>query len=613
MSSSIAIINASVGNSLTVAGTTTLSGALTSASSLACQGITTTSLLVNGDTILSGDLICKLQKQTTGINNLILGSGIKGSEITTGSNNVGIGYQVMDQTETGSYNISIGFQAGGGVCSDNNICIGRNSGIEPKNSFSQSVCIGINSKITASNQISLGTIQETLQILGSLSTGSSTITNTQLSYLDATSSIQSQLNTASSQSTSLQTKLTGINYSLSTTIVTGNFAITSGSIYLNDNIIYLRPGDTKHSLGYDSTIDGPSLQGNGGGKFGTQTNSSMLSWNNQIVKVSCPIEMTVSTGACMRMNGAPLYFGYLGDGETYLQVSDAGTSIQSKSSGRIGTTLKNDIITWNSTSGINASINANTNITGYLNVGGIVNLNDKPLYLRGSGNTDHSLTFNVDVQGPALQGYSGGKLGTVGKSDIVTWNSTSGVNTVSVNGNLQIAATNELRMNLAPIYLKTTGDNNHVLRYVGGAFDGPSLQGAAGGTLRTVTTSAVLTWSDTSVNMNVPLISNTNIQQPTSGYFVNFYRKTNCTTSETYNFQSAHGKYDVYYNANHDRNTSSFHHVDICNNVNSGSFSIALYKGSGISLSIDTNTNIMTINCTVAGGTLQINRTMAYN
>ena len=632
---SIAIINASVGASLSVAGTTTLSGALTSASSISCQSIISTALQVNGvnnstfsgirvngDTTLNGNLICILQKQTTGKNNIILGEG-GGSVLTTGSYNNCLGYRTMEQTITGSYNTCLGFESGGGLLGSENICIGRNTGITPSNIFNQSTCIGINSQITASNQIALGNEKDTVKILGGIElfgeflAGSSAITNTQLGFVaGTTSNIQTQLNTGSTKSSSissnvtiLQTKTTGINFSLSTTTITGDFVLT-GNVSLNDNIIYLRSNDTKHSLGYDAITDGPSLQGNSGGKLGTQTNSSMLSWNTQIMKLTAPLEMT--TGACIRMNGTPLYFGYLGDGETYLQASDVGASIQSKSGGRIGTTLKSDIISWNSTSGINVALNGNTNITGILNIGGNVNLNDKSIYLRGSGNTDHSLSFNLDVQGPSLQGYSGGKLGTLSKSDIVTWNSTLGVNTIGLNGNVNIPSTNEIRLNGAPIYFKSVGDNNHVLRYNGGSFDGPILQGATGGTLATVTNSSVFTWSNTSVNMNLPIICNSSIQQSQSGYCVNFYRKTSCGTSETYDFQSAHGKYDVYFNANHDRNTTAFFHVDVLNNVNNGSFVVQVYKGVSVTIAIDVNTNILTVNCAVIGGTLQINRIMSY-
>lgn len=370
---SIAIINASVAGSLSVAGTTTLSGALTSASTLSCQGITSTALQVNGvnstflgirvngDTTLNGNLICILQKQTTGKNNIILGEG-GGSVLTTGSYNTAIGYRTIEQLVTGCYNTCLGFESGGGLLGSENICIGRNTGITPSNIFNQSTCIGINSQITASNQIALGNEKDTVKILGGIElfggflAGSSAITNTQLGFVaGTTSNIQTQLNTGSTKSSSissnvtiLQTKTTGINFSLSTTAttITGNFVLT-GSTYLNDNFLYLRPGDIRHSLGYDAITDGPSLQGNSGGKLGTQTNSSMLSWNTQIMKLTAPLEMT--TGACIRMNGTPLYFGYLGDGETYLQASDVGASIQSKSGGRIGTTLKSDIISWNST------------------------------------------------------------------------------------------------------------------------------------------------------------------------------------------------------------------------------------------------------------------------
>ena len=646
---SIAIINASIGNSLSVAGTSTLSGALTSASSINCQGITSSSLQVNGPNstvsgiringtmILTGDLQCIPLYQTTGTDNLAIGH--RNLEVvSTGSHNYGIGYETLGQLQSGNFNIAYGYQSGGGVLGNENICIGRNAGIEPDNFFNQSVCIGINSKITASNQITLGTENENVKILGnfdlngSILAGSSTISNTQLGYVSgATSNIQTQLNIMSTKSlaissnvTVLQTKTTGINYTMgNVTTINGNVNVSGSSAFnvgsngqlivrekvltysdwaasygtaglqigwnndvgsggtdfinnaqigsgnafsfwrvnnitdsavklasitstgigkfnglvINDSVpIYLRNTTSSTFLAWDSTVDGPSLQGYGGGKLGTHINTSMLSWNNSIVKLSSPLEMSTSN-ALIRMNGSPLYFGYLGDVETFLQISSVGTSIQSKSGGRIGTTSK---------------------------------------------------------------------------SDIITWNSTSGVNTVGVNGNLQIAATNEIRMNNAPIYLKTTGDDNHVLRYVGGTFDGPSLQGYNGGTLRTVSNPAVLTWSDTSVNMNLPLLCNNSIQQSQSGYCVNFYRKTNCTTSETFNFQLYHGKFEVFYNANHDRNTTAHIIVDILNNINNGSFIIETFRGNSVFINIDVNTNILRIDCTLPGGTLQINRLMAY-
>ena len=575
---SIAIINASVGGSLSVAGTTTLSGALTSASTLSCQGIASTALQVNGtnstflgihvngDTILKGNLICILQKQTTGVNNTILGPEGGASVLSTGSNNVGIGFQTLEQTISGSYDIAVGYQAGGGVLGNECVCIGRNSGITPSNSYNQSVCIGINSQITASNQISLGTANETIQILGPLSTGSSTITNTQLGYVSGlTSNLQTQLDSATTQRgaiaasvtslqttttniqsqnvattanvTLLQTKTTAIGYNLSTTTIIGNTNILGRSIYLNDNAIYLR-ADTNHSLRYNITVDGPVLQGFSGGKLATSSNSNVLKWSNQLVNINLPLEMIQDTGS-IRMNGSTFYYGPTGDSTDFLQ-------------------------------------------------------------------------YNGTTAGVSLQSSVGGKIGTTSKNDMINWNSTSGVNTTALNGNVSIPSTNEIRLNGAPIYLKSVGDNNHVLRYNGGSFDGPLLQGTTGGILATATNSAVLSWSNTSVNMNLPIICNSSIQQSQSGYCVNFYRKTSCGTSETYDFQSAHGKYDVFFNANHDRNTTAYFHVDILNNVNNGSFVVQVYKGVSVTIAIDVNTNILTMNCAVSGGTLQINRIMSY-
>ena len=659
---SIAIMNASIGNSLTVGGTSTLSGALTSGSTINCQGITTTSLQVNGvnsstfsgihvngNTTLKGSLQCVPYFQTSGTNNLALGQDNL-SALTTGSNNNGLGYETLGQLISGSFNIAIGYQSGGGILSDNNICIGRNAGIEPSNSFTQSVCIGINSKITASNQITLGTANEAVKIPGSIGiSGSSSfnignngqliVKQNILTYTEWLDNYEGNAglqigwnNDVGSGGTDLINNAQGgegnsfsfwrMNSDARTpvklaTISKLGVASFTGLI-INDAVpLYLRNTTTSTSLAWNSTIDGPALQGLSGGKLGTVAKSDIITWNstsgiNVALNANTNITGLLNLGGSTYVNDNAIYLRGDSNHSLRYNASADGPALQGFSGGKLGTSVKSDVITWNSTTGINVALNANTNITGLLNLGGNVILNDKPIYLRGSANTDHSLSFNLDVQGPSLQGFSGGKLGTVAKSDVITWNSTSGINTIGINGNLSISVANEIRMNQAPIFLKTVGDDNHVLKWVGGLYDGPSLQGAAGGTLRTVANPAVLTWSNTSVNMNLPIICNSSIQQPSSGYHINFYRKTNCTTSETYNFQSANGKYEVLYNANHDRNTTSRHFIDVLNSVNGGSFIIDFYKGSGIYVNIDINTNIFQISCTVSGGTLQINRLMSY-
>lgn len=518
---SIAIINASVGGLLTVAGTTTLSGALTTASTINSQGITSTGLLVNGSTTtsgllvngttttsglvvngsgnitldgnitasnlrvngittLKGDLVSVLPYQTTGTQNVILGV-YGGVSLTTGSRNLGLGVDFLGETITGSNNIAIGFNSGGGVLANDNICIGRNTGIEPSNTFSGSSCIGQNSKITASNQVVLGTDINNVVVLGNLVAGSTVITNASLGYLSgATSNIQNQftLNTTqrgaiASNVALLQTKTTGLSYTGITTAITGNSSI-------------------------------------------------------------------------------------------------------------IGNTI----------------------------------LNDNGLYLRSAGDTNHSLIFNTASNGPALQGFSGGRLGTLSKGDILTWNTTGGVHRVDVGASLQIATANEIRMNNAPLYLKATGDNSHFLQYIGAPFDGPALQGNGGGRIGTVTKNDIITWASNTGVHSVALNGNTvitgSLQLTTGGYFNNFYRKTNCSTTETFDFQPFHGKYEVLYNANHDRNTTSHTIVDVLNNVNGGSFVASLTSGVSVSVSINNSTNVFTLTSTVTGGTLQINRLMAY-
>ena len=597
---SIAIINCSVGGSLAVAGPTTLSGSLLSSGSLCSQGMTTKALNVN-DIILNGNVICILPTQTTGINNLILGASGGASNLTSGSNNVGIGFQPLEQLITGSYNTALGFQAGSGILGGSeNICIGRNSGITPSNSYNQSVCVGINSQIAASNQISLGTSNETVQIPGQMSIGGQVnLVDTPL-YLRSNDMNHSLQYNAGVDGPSLQGYSGGKLGTVSnSSILTWNTNSTTINcpLSLAENPIYFRSNNTDNLLVFSNDVQGPALQGYNGGKLGSSFKSDVITWNTYAVTVNCPLSLS----------DKPLYLR--NDTNNSLQYNSTidGPALRGNGGGKLGTLSNASILTWN-----NQLVNINLPLEMSINTGSI-RMNGSTFYFGPNGDSATFLQYNTTTTGVSLQSTVGGKIGTTVKSDIITWNSsTSGVNTVGLNGNVQLSATGEIRMNLAPLYLKTTGDDNHVLRYVGGAYDGPSLQGASGGTLRTVSNAAVLTWSNTSVNVNLPLISNTNIQESTSGFFANFYRKTNCTTSETYNFQSAHGKYDVYYNANHDKNTSSFHHIDILNNVNGGSFVAQMYRGSGVTVVIDPNTNILTITSTVSGGTILINRVMAY-
>ena len=268
---SASLINASIGGSLTVAGRTTMSGPLFSASTIDCTDATTNNVITNSLTInVNGSLLAgatnitaeqlgyvsgassSLQNQlnkisignlpsvTTGKNNTALGS-LSLTAIAGGSDNIGIGYNVLSQTVEGSNNISIGFDSGGGILGTENICIGRNTGTEPSSNFNQSTCIGNNAKISGNNQISLGTSLETVQILGNI-------------------------------------ELTGALKILDGGMISSDVSL-QGYLNVNDKPIYLRANDTKHSLGYDSGVDGPSLQGYGGGRLETYFFPNMLTWS----------------------------------------------------------------------------------------------------------------------------------------------------------------------------------------------------------------------------------------------------------------------------------------------------------------------------------------------
>lgn len=194
-------------------------------------------------------------------------------------------------------------------------------------------------------------------------------------------------------------------------------------------------------------------------------------------------------------------------------------------------------------------------IYGKLDISGNVSLSNSTLFLRLPTDGNHTLTYDGTSNGPALKGFLGGRLGTVSKGDILTWNTTSGINSVAVNGNTTITGNTII-----------TGDSYTT------------------GTIREVIT----------------------------GHFVNFYRKAGCGTTETYDFSATHGLYEVFYSLNHDRITTAFVYVDVVNNVNGGSYVTVVNQGAGITTSIAPSTNIFTITSSFSNGLLIINRKMAY-
>ena len=101
------------------------------------------------------------------------------------------------------------------ITASDNICIGTNTGTDTVNGYSRSVCIGYASKITQSNQLSLGTSDSMVNILGAVSTGSMVISNQSLGYSSGTtSSMQGQISAVSDNSNLALSKITNIQSSV---------------------------------------------------------------------------------------------------------------------------------------------------------------------------------------------------------------------------------------------------------------------------------------------------------------------------------------------------------------------------------------------------------------
>jgi hypothetical protein len=108
---------------------------------------------------------------TTGVRNYALGEYCMPA-LSSGSYNLGIGTDTLTSLLSGSSNIAIGRTAGLTIKSgNNNISLGRNSGQDPAYSnltINNSIAIGTNSLFYDSNQIILGTANETTIIKGQL-------------------------------------------------------------------------------------------------------------------------------------------------------------------------------------------------------------------------------------------------------------------------------------------------------------------------------------------------------------------------------------------------------------------------------------------------------------
>ena len=97
------------------------------------------------------------------------------------------------------------------------------------------------------------------------------------------------------------------------------------------------------------------------------------------------------------------------------------------------------------------------------------------------------------------------------------------------------------------------------------------------------------------------------LKQNSSGFNVGYYVLAGCSDVVTYNFGTDYGVYMISFSVNRDRYWTLSSYVHVLRTVSGGSFIIPLFQGSNdMNQSIDSVTNIYTINCSNRGGSLKI-------
>ena len=183
-----------------------------------------------------------LYANTTGSYNIGIGSETLRLN-TTGSNNVAIGNTTLYNT-TGGNNTAVGFQAGtagtANTTGTNNTYIGYQAQANANN-YSTSTALGSGAIITASNQVVLGTTNETVRYnkLSPLYTTLPTFASTDVGYLvSSTSTTNPTTSFANLSSVSLTAGVWIINALVNTTVslTTIYTQISLSSISLNRNL-----------------------------------------------------------------------------------------------------------------------------------------------------------------------------------------------------------------------------------------------------------------------------------------------------------------------------------------------------------------------------------------
>lgn len=242
-----------------------------------------------------------LQLNTTGINNTGIGlAALQRNNI--GANNTAVGRTSMVNTTSGSDNTALGTDAlGVNTTGSENTAIGKGANVSVNN-LSNATAIGSGAIVDASNKIRLGNNNVTAtDIAGQLKVNAQSTTNN--FTLPATRGTANQvLSTDGSGATSWVTPSGGgggTNIYTNDGTLLGNRSVTlggfnldfagTGNLGLNDNALRFRAAnDNNHGLQFNSTVDGPSIFGFGGGtlRFGSAGGSEALRWSSTGVQIN---------------------------------------------------------------------------------------------------------------------------------------------------------------------------------------------------------------------------------------------------------------------------------------------------------------------------------------
>ena len=209
--------------------------------------------------------------------NIILGQGASGStstvyeNITTGTQNICIGFDVAETLTSGNNNIIIGIGASGGTTTeDDKVCIGESAGLE---AVSGSVCVGTQA---GTSNVSTGILTGPTTAIGARALALSDINNTAVGY-EAGRFCQGNANTfcghqagksAFADSADLSNQVNfnvGVGYQALTNNERAENCVAVGSYALHT----LSAGEDSSATNYSNTAVGNKSLENATGKFNT--------------------------------------------------------------------------------------------------------------------------------------------------------------------------------------------------------------------------------------------------------------------------------------------------------------------------------------------------------